>query len=210
MSLTYHQQQEVERIIDRKFSSNNIFDTVKDLLNQAYFTRKVDEETNKAAGIICQRWVDGNLPRFTETTAEKYMRNNLSHIFHREIANNHEITGFISTHLNSVKDTIQKTTDAKIHDIVNANPSLNPVIQHHLATLASKNEKQLNNLSEDIKRSAQHLTRAIETNEILKRDTISLIKDVESLKQTTNALVGVSVISLAGIFSMGIHMYSKM
>lgn len=123
-SLTYHQQLEVERIVDRKLSSNNIFDTVKDLLNQAYFTRRIDEETNKAAPIICQRWADGNLPRFTETTAEKYMRNNLPHIFHREIANNREITGFISTHLNSVKDTVQRTTDAKIHDIVNASPSI--------------------------------------------------------------------------------------
>lgn len=84
------------------------------------------------------------------------------------------------------------------------------MIQHHLATLASKNEKQLNDLSEDIKKSAQNLTRAIETNETLKKEAMSLKKEVESLKQTTNALVGVSAVSLAGIIGMGINMYSKM
>jgi len=210
MNLTYYQQQEVERIVDRKLSSHNIFDAVKDLLNQAYFTRKVDEETGKAAPIFCQKWADQNLPRFTENVTDKYMRSNLPRIFHTEIVNNHEINGFISTHLNSVKDTVQRTTDTKIQDIVNASPSLNPVIQHHLATLAAKNEKQLNDQSEDIKRSTLHLKQANETNERLRTNVESLRKDVESLKQTSNALVGVSAVSLAGIFGMGIHLYSKM
>ena len=203
MSLTYQQQQEVKKIVEEKLSTNNIFDTVKDMLNQAYFTRRVDEETTKAAPTVCQRWVDNNLPLLTKTVAEKHMRDNLPQIFHREIANNREITGFISTHLKSVEDTVTRTTDAKIYDIVNASPSLNPVIQHHLAMLSAKNEKQLSDQSAEIKKSAKQLRHAIEVNETLK-------KDVDSLKRTTNALAGVSAVSLVGVVGLGLQLYSKM
>lgn len=184
------------------------------MLNQAYFVHRVDEETAKAAPTICQRWVDNNLTRLTEATAEKHIRNNLSHIFHREIANNRKITSFISTHLKSVEDMVVRATDAKIHDIVNASPSLNPVIQHHLAMLSTKNEKQLSEQSAEIKKNIKQLRFANDANETLKNDIDSLKrttkKDIDSLKRTTVALTGISVVSLIGVVGLGIQFVSKM
>jgi hypothetical protein len=225
MSLTYQQQQEVRRLIDEKHSTNTVFDEVKKMLDQVYFVSRINEETAKAAPPICQKWADNNLSRLTETTAERFMRGTLIHFLHNEIANNREIANFVSSHLKSVEETVVRTTEAKIHDIVNASPGLNPVIQQHLAFLSKKNENQLNEQSNDIKKNANLLRSAVEQNNMLQKNMDSwrqttkkdmdswrqtTKKDIDSLKRTNFALTGISVVSLIGVVGLGIQFISKM
>lgn len=200
MSLTLDQEFQVRRIVDEKFTQHSFSDSLSKFLDKARLNDQIREKTNAIVPRVCQDWVSQNMRIETESVTNNFMRNNFGRFFKQEIADNRDVNGFITAHLQSVKDCVESASDSTVKKIVDTSTQFNPIFQKHLEVLGQRNKVQLDEQLIEIRASKSQLDNAL-------RDNVQLNKEISSLKSHVNTLTGFTTLSLAGVVGLGVSVF---
>jgi hypothetical protein len=151
-----------------------MLDLIKNTMDRMALEQQIRDKARIIIPDECRTWIQMNMRLETESLANNYMRNNFLRFFRQEISENKEVTGFIGQHLESVAGKVRETAEKEIHQIVDHSTEMNPIFEKHLQILATRNTKQLDDMTSTAKTHQRSLEIALKDNDDLRKRVLDL------------------------------------
>jgi len=190
--LPFEHVREIESIVDHKLNQHSLTDTLTKYIEHVQFSNMIQSKVNNIIPKAGKEWVQNHLRIEVESIANNYMRNNFQTFFRKEVSDNKEVTGFISSHLKDVEKQIDDVTNKTVSNILKTNTKYNPIFKEHLEILAEQNKAALKQQSNKIANSIAEIDGAVEHNK-------RLTSQVDSLETKCNILGVIVVASLVAV-----------
>jgi hypothetical protein len=209
--LNYTQKEEVRDIVNTKLSNYSFNDQLQNIFRQLNLEHQVHEKVDSRVRTIVpevgNEWSRTHLVPLTERTASEFMRDNFTGYFRRQIAENKEVTGFISSHLKDVEDRVKSTANSAVDQVVGSSKKFEPIFQSHLSILGRRSHEQIESQMGEFNKSKVLLDRALDENGKLRERIESLKEKTTELESSNSTLKTVSAVNFMSLAGLGLYMF---